>query len=98
MPSAPPVGMMQTASDPFLGYTRFRPIVIEDNSFIGAGTLILPGVRIGHDTIIGAGSVVTHDIPANSVAFGNPAEVHTDMPSFLHRRSQIDLAGLGGTR
>lgn len=48
---------------------------IEKNSFIGIGSLILPGVKIGDEVIIGAGSVVTKDIPSNSVAVGNPAKV-----------------------
>lgn len=45
------------------------------NSFIGVGSTILPGVRIGDEVIIGASSVVTKDIPSNSVAVGNPARV-----------------------
>jgi acetyltransferase-like isoleucine patch superfamily enzyme len=49
------------------------PIVIEDDVFIGARSIILKGVRIGSGSVIGAGSVVTKDIPANSVAAGNPA-------------------------
>lgn len=53
----------------------YGPIVIEDNCFIGAGTIILPGVTIGCNTVIGAGSVVTKSIPANSVAIGVPARV-----------------------
>ena len=43
--------------------------------FIGAGVIILPGVHIGNNSIIGAGSVVTKSIPSNSVAVGNPAKV-----------------------
>ncbi len=45
------------------------------NCFIGVGATILPGVRIGDEVIIGASSVVTKDIPSNSVAVGNPARV-----------------------
>lgn len=48
---------------------------IGKNSFIGVGSTILPGVRIGDEVIIGASSVVTKDIPSNSVAVGNPARV-----------------------
>lgn len=51
------------------------PVVIEENVWIGAGAIILPGVRIGENTVIGAGSVVTKDIPANVVAVGNPCRV-----------------------
>lgn len=51
------------------------PVVIEDNVFIGTSSIILKGVRIGHNSVIGAGSVVTKDIPNNSIAAGNPARV-----------------------
>lgn len=51
------------------------PIEIEDNVWIGAGVIILPGVKIGANTVIGAGSVVTKDIPENVVAVGNPCRV-----------------------
>lgn len=49
------------------------PVRIEDNVWIGSGAQIMPGVTIGENSIIGAGSVVTKDIPANVVAVGNPA-------------------------
>jgi acetyltransferase-like isoleucine patch superfamily enzyme len=49
--------------------------VVEDYARIGANSTILPGVRIGSNSLIGAGSVVVKDIPANSVAAGNPARV-----------------------
>jgi acetyltransferase-like isoleucine patch superfamily enzyme len=52
-----------------------RPIVIEDDVWIGAHTIVLPGVTIGRGSIIGAGSVVTSNIPAMVVAAGNPAKV-----------------------
>lgn len=54
---------------------RFGKIQIEDNVFIGHGAIILPNVTIGENTVIGAGSIVTKDIPANSIAAGNPARV-----------------------
>ncbi len=50
-------------------------VVIKDNCWIGAGTTILPGVTIGENTVIGAGSVVTEDIPPNCIAVGNPCRV-----------------------
>lgn len=50
-------------------------VVIEDNVWIGEKVSILPGVKIGFGSIIGTGSVVTHDIPPYSVAIGNPARV-----------------------
>lgn len=58
-----------------LGYTKLGRTKIEDNVFIGAGSIILPGVTIGENSIVGAGSVVTKEVPANSVAVGNPAHV-----------------------
>lgn len=54
---------------------KCAPVTIEDNVFIGAGTKVLKGVRIGRNSVIGAGSVVTKDIPGNSIAAGNPARV-----------------------
>ena len=51
------------------------PIRIGNNVWIGAGTVVLPGITIGDNTVIGAGSVVTKDIPANVVAVGNPCRV-----------------------
>lgn len=51
------------------------PIFIGKNCWIGAGVIIVPGVKIGDNTVIGAGSVVTKDIPADVVAVGNPCKV-----------------------
>lgn len=51
------------------------PVVIEDHVWIGAHVIILPGVRIGRNSAIGAGSVVTKDVPANCLVVGNPARV-----------------------
>lgn len=74
--------------NPESGEYRWRtyalPITIEDNCWIGAGCIILPGVTIGKGSVIGAGSVVNKSIPANSVAVGNPCRVirtiNQDMP------------------
>lgn len=51
------------------------PVRVGDRVWIGAGAILLPGVSIGENSVIGAGSVVTHDIPANVVAVGNPCRV-----------------------
>jgi acetyltransferase-like isoleucine patch superfamily enzyme len=56
-------------------FSTSMPIVIEDNCWIGANVIILRGVRIGAGSIIGAGSVVTKNIPKNSIAVGVPARV-----------------------
>ena len=57
------------------GEGKTGPINIEDDVWIGAGAIILSGVTIGKGSVIGAGSVVTKDIPAYSIAVGNPARV-----------------------
>lgn len=57
------------------------PVTIEDNCWIGANTTICPGVTIGENSVIGAGSIVTKDIPANSVAVGNPCKVLREINS-----------------
>ena len=57
------------------GLEYARPIVVGDNVWFGAGVSVLPGVIVGDNCVIGAGSVVTKDIPANSVAAGNPCKV-----------------------
>ncbi|GGO00132.1 sugar O-acetyltransferase [Saccharibacillus kuerlensis] len=55
--------------------TYALPVRIEDDCWIGGGAILLPGVTIGKGCVIGAGSVVTKDIPANSTAVGNPCRV-----------------------
>ena len=55
------------------------PIVIEDNVWIGANVIVLPGVTIHKNSVIGAGSVVTKDIPENVVAFGSPCTVQREI-------------------
>ena len=70
-----------TAGHPILPELRQQglqynaPIRIGKNCWIGAGALLMPGVTIGDNTVIGAGSVVTRDIPANVVAVGDPCRV-----------------------
>ena len=51
------------------------PVEIKDNVWIGGGCILLAGVTIGENSVIGAGSVVTRSIPANCVAVGNPCKV-----------------------
>jgi maltose O-acetyltransferase len=52
-----------------------KPIVIEDNVWLGGGAILLPGVRVGRNAVVGAGAVVTRSVPANTVVVGNPARV-----------------------
>lgn len=72
----------------FLGITRLGNITIHDNCFIGDSTLILPGVEIGPNAVVGAGSVVTTDVPSDSVAAGNPARVICSLKDFLLRHEE----------
>ncbi|MBR3078170.1 MAG: sugar O-acetyltransferase [Oscillospiraceae bacterium] len=57
------------------GYQYNRPVRIGRNCWLGAGVIVLPGVSIGDNTVVGAGSVVTRDLPANVVAVGSPCRV-----------------------
>ena len=75
-------------------YEYAKPIHIGDNVWLGGDTIVLPGVTIGSNTVIGAGSVVTHDIPAWSVAAGNPCRVlrritEEDKPYF-YKKERFD--------
>ncbi|MGM9799257.1 MAG: acyltransferase [Muribaculaceae bacterium] len=69
----------------FCGLARVGRIDIGNHVFVGAGTIILPGVKIGDNVIIGAGSVVSRDIPPNSVAVGNPAKVVKRLEEFVQK-------------
>ena len=66
--------MVEDADDEFC-YTIAHPVRIEDGAWIGGGVVILPGVTIGRNSVIGAGSVVTRSIPPGCVAVGNPCRV-----------------------
>ena len=57
------------------GEWELRETIVEDEVSIGAGAVVLPGFRIGKGAIVGAGSVVTKDVPSNAVVVGNPAKV-----------------------
>lgn len=72
----------------FLGYTKIGRVTIGNNVFIGAESVVLPGVTIGDNVIIGANSTVTHDIPANSVAAGSPARVICTLEAYLSKESK----------
>ena len=69
----------------WLDYTRIGKVSIGDNVFIGAGSIVLPGVTIGDNLVIGAGSVVTKDIPPNTLALGSPAKEIMPLTSFIER-------------
>lgn len=70
----------------FMDYTRVANVKIGNNVFIGAGSIILPGVTIGDNVVIGAGSVVNKDIPANSLAAGVPAKVADSLDNYVQKQ------------
>lgn len=76
-----PGGGFYTAGHPFdiagrnAGLEYAKPITVGNNVWIGGNVVVLPGVTIGDGCVVGAGSVVTHDIPAGSLAVGNPCRV-----------------------
>jgi maltose O-acetyltransferase len=57
------------------GWEEAKPIVIEENVWLGGGAILLPGVRVGRNAVVGAGAVVSRSVPANVVVAGNPARV-----------------------
>ncbi|MFF3326615.1 sugar O-acetyltransferase [Streptomyces sp. NPDC002889] len=57
------------------GWERAVPVTIGDNVWLGGGVIVCPGVTIGEDSVVGAGAVVTRDLPAGVLAVGNPARV-----------------------
>lgn len=77
-----------------LGLQYNKDVHIGENTWIGAGAVIVPGVHIGKNVVIGAGSVVTKDIPDNVVAVGNPCrilrEVNERDREYFYRDEKID--------
>ena len=67
---------------------RFDTIHIHNNCFIGIQTIIMPGVSIGPDLIVGAGSIVTKNVSAYSVVAGNPARIICTLAEYIERYQQ----------
>ncbi|MGL5776344.1 MAG: DapH/DapD/GlmU-related protein, partial [Aeromonas veronii] len=63
------------ADERIQGTETARPVTIEDKVWIGGGAILLPGVTIGREAIVGAGAVVTKDVPAGIRVVGNPARI-----------------------
>ena len=71
-----------------------KPIRIGRNCWLGAGVIVVPGVTIGENTVVGAGSVVTRDLPANVVAVGSPCRVLREIGEhdreYFYKNERID--------
>jgi len=72
----------------FLDYTKVANVKIGNNVFVGANSIILPGVSIGDNVVIGAGSIVSRDIPSNSLALGSPANVVSSLQEYIDKEKQ----------
>lgn len=68
-----------------------KPVLIEDDCFIGVNAIILMGVTVGKNSIVGAGAVVTKSVPPGSVVVGNPAQVICTVYDLVERRKQLAL-------
>ena len=73
----------------YLGYTKIGKVTVDDGTFIGASSIVMPGVHIGRDCIIGAYSVVTTDVPDNSVFVGNPARFICTTDEYISRQKKL---------
>lgn len=78
-------GGVWVARDKFSDIDVVKPIVIGNNVFIGYGAIVLPGVKIGDNVVIGAHSVVSRDIPSNVVAAGVPAKVIKGIDEYIEK-------------
>lgn len=72
----------------FLGYTKIGRVTIGDNVFIGAESVVLPGVTVGSNVIIGANSTVTHNVPDGCVVAGSPAREICSLDDYLAKERQ----------
>lgn len=85
------------SAEQLCGYRKIGKIVIGNDVFIGANSLVLPGVTIGDGCVVGAGSVVSKSIPANSVAVGVPARVVGTIEDYKEKiDADIELAKKDG--
>lgn len=75
----------------YLGYAKIGRVDIGNRVFIGAGSIILPGVTVGDNVIIGAGSVVSHSLSGNAVYAGNPARYICSIDDYVnkHKRQML---------
>ena len=68
----------------------FKPIVLKENCFVGAGAILLPGATVGKNSIVGAGSVVKGTVPDNTVVAGNPAKAIKSLQEYYEKVNYLD--------
>lgn len=73
----------------FIGYSKVGRVVIGNDVFIGADSVILPGVTIGSNVVVGAATVVTKDIPDNCVVVGNPGRIISSTKDFVEKNREF---------
>lgn len=90
---APRVTILAHDASPqaYMHVTKVGRVSVGNNTFIGAGSIILPGVTIGENVVIGAGSIVSKNVPANTVAAGNPCHPIMSIDEYLEKIKKIDL-------
>ena len=71
-----------------IGYSRLSPVTIGARVFIGTYVVVLPGVTIGDDAVIGAGSIVCRDVPARTVVAGNPARPISSLDDYVAEHTE----------
>lgn len=82
------------STNKLLKFSRAGKITVESDCFVGYGAIILPGVTIGAKSIVAAGSMVTKDVPENSVVAGNPARIISSTDAFLDNlRLELEQSG-----
>ncbi|WP_339207746.1 acyltransferase [Paenibacillus sp. FSL K6-3182] len=77
------------SSKSLTGYTKLGAVTIEDDVFIGAKALIMPGVTVGKGSIIAAGSVVTKSVPAGFIYAGNPAKEINNLTEYIQKTYEL---------
>lgn len=75
-------------NDPYPPSGKMKGVTIKDEATIGAGAVILAGIRIGRGSVVGMGSVVTRDVPTGMVVFGNPAKARYSVKEYLRRKAE----------